>query len=1157
MASIFRLPGVVAYTVMVFLNAFVDVGHKIIVQNTLFKTLDGNEQIIMTAFLNSLILLPLALLFSPSGFLSDRYSKPHVIRVAAALAVVLTLGITACYYYGNFELAFAMTLLLAIQSAIYSPAKYGYIRELVGKPKLSQGNAVVQSVTIAAILFGTFICSIAFEALLPEQQQNDASSVLKSIAPVGWLLVGASLIELVLAFLLPMRGAASPDLKFEFPRYIRGEYLKKNVSAAYNNNVIWICIVGLAVFWGISQVMVTVFPAHAKASLGESNTIVVQGLLACTGIGIVIGSAIAGKISKNYIETGFIPVGAVGIAVLLFTIPTLQSAITLGMAFILVGICSGFFIVPLNSLIQFHAKESEMARILAANNLFQTLSMLAFLGLTVAASIWSYSSRSILVLIGVVAVVGACYTLYRLPHSLIRFILARAVGSRYKISVLGLENLPSQGGVLLLGNHVSFLDWAIVGIASPRKVRFVMHREYYNRWYLKWFLDLVGCIPISPGRSEKALSTVSESLNRGQVVCLFPEGALTHNGQLGKFKRGFEIAARNTAAVIIPFYIQGMWGSRFSKSIHHGKESQSGTSYNITFAFGEALPIDSVASRVKQAVFELSTPVWDAASRSLGCIAHEWLDTALARPRESAVAELTGKPLTNSKLVAASVLFSKRIRKRSPEQNIGLLLPPGAGGIIANLAVWLCGKAVVNLNYSASPEVILAGIKKADLQSIYTSKVFIRKLKDRGIDLENLLDSVNTYYLEDIKGEIGKVEQLATYAMVRVLPAGLTKSIFSTKVSPESDAAILFSSGSEGTPKGIQLSHRNLLTNVKQVATVLNAQRNDRILGTLPIFHAFGLTATTLLPLIEGLPVICHPDPTDGVNVAKVIAKHKATLMFGTSTFLRLYIRNRRIEPIMFSSIRLVVAGAEKLSPEVVSGFKQRFGKDVYEGFGATETAPVAAVNLPDAIDERSLKVVPGGRPGTVGLPVPGSSFRVVDPETLAVLPESEAGLILISGPQVMKGYLHDEEKTAEAIVEIAGTRWYKTGDKGFLDEDGYLTIVDRYSRFAKIGGEMVSLTAVEEATRKVINNEDVDLVAVTVPDFRKGERIILMVATNQTGLKVDSIKQLLIENKCNPLLLPSETREIDRVPKLGSGKTDFSNAKKLAMEKGQVSNQQ
>jgi len=272
--------------------------------------------------------------------------------------------------------------------------------------------------------------------------------------------------------------------------------------------------------------------------------------------------------------------------------------------------------------------------------------------------------------------------------------------------------------------------------------------------------------------------------------------------------------------------------------------------------------------------------------------------------------------------------------------------------------------------------------------------------------------------------------------------------------------------------------------------------------------------------------------------------------MFGTSTFLRLYIKNRRIEPVMFSSIRLVVAGAEKLSPEVASGFKQRFGKDVYEGFGATETAPVAAVNLPDEIDKRSLKVVPGGRAGTVGLPVPGSSFRIVDPETLAILPATEAGLILISGPQVMKGYLNDPEKTAGTIVEINGTRWYRTGDKGFLDEDGYLTIVDRYSRFAKVGGEMVSLTAVEEAARNVINDENVDLVAAAVPDPKKGEKIILMVATNQVDLQVDSIKQWMIESKCNPLLLPAETCEIDQVPRLGSGKTDFSMAKKLAVEK-------
>ncbi len=564
MLNCFRLAGMPVYIAMVFLNAFVDLGHKIVIQNTLFKTLDGNEQIIMTGILNALILLPLAILFTPAGFISDRFAKPRVMQLSAWFAIVLTLLITSCYYLGKFELAFAMTFLLAVQSAIYSPAKYGYLRELAGKERLSEVNAMVQATTILAILMGTFVVSIIFEQLLPDQASYSTTMVLKSVAPVGWLLVCCSVIELFFAYNLPSRAAAVPDLRVDWKKYARGEYLRKNIGSVYNDNVIWICIVGLAVFWGISQVMVTVFPAHAKSTLGETNTVIIQGILACTGIGIVLGSSITARYSHNYIEAGFIPVGAIGIAILLFVMPSLDTTTSLGIAFLFVGIFSGFFIVPLNALIQFHARQSHMARILAANNLLQTLSMLGFLLLTVLTSIWAVSSHHILVSIGIVAICGAIYTAYRLPHSLIRFVLARTIGLGYRVNVLGLNHLPSQGGVLMLGNHISSIDWAIIGIASPRKIRFVMYEGYYNLWYLKWFLGLMGCIPISSGQSRSALSSITEMLNNGEVVCLFPEGRLTQNGQMSEFKQGFERAAENANAVILPFYITGLWGSRFS-----------------------------------------------------------------------------------------------------------------------------------------------------------------------------------------------------------------------------------------------------------------------------------------------------------------------------------------------------------------------------------------------------------------------------------------------------------------------------------------------------------------------------------------------------------------------------------------------------------------
>jgi acyl-[acyl-carrier-protein]-phospholipid O-acyltransferase/long-chain-fatty-acid--[acyl-carrier-protein] ligase len=297
--------------------------------------------------------------------------------------------------------------------------------------------------------------------------------------------------------------------------------------------------------------------------------------------------------------------------------------------------------------------------------------------------------------------------------------------------------------------------------------------------------------------------------------------------------------------------------------------------------------------------------------------------------------------------------------------------------------------------------------------------------------------------------------------------------------------------------------------------------------------------------MIEGFPCVCQPDPTNAAAIGKLVARHRATLLCATSTFLRLYTRDRKLVPLMFKSLRLVVSGAERLAPEVRAAFKAKFGLDVHEGYGTTETTPVASVNIPDVLVPEYWFVQQGSREGTVGLPLPGSTFRIVDPVTLAELPPGEAGLILIGGTQIMKGYLDDEERTADAIVEQDGIRWYKSGDKGRLDEDGFLTILDRYSRFAKIGGEMVGLGAVEEAAAGAIADEAAECAATAVVDEKKGEKIVLLV----TGLPDTSgLRQKLIDAGVNPLMLPAEILPVESIPKLGSGKTDFSAVKKLAL---------
>ena len=1146
MIQLLRIAGFLPFVVMVFLNAFVDLGHKIIIQNTLFKIYEGNTQILLTAIVNALILLPFILLFSPSGYLADRFSKPWVMRVSAWLAVGLTLGITLFYYLGWFWPAFLMTFLLAAQSAIYSPAKYGYIKEIVGQEALARANGLVQATVTSAILGGIFVFSVLFERDLAGQTYGTSGEVMHLIAPLGWFLVGFSTLELMLAYRLPQRWPGDAAMRFDWARYRRGRYLVENLAEARGNRVVWLSIVGLSIFWGISQVLVAAFPAFAKATLGETDTVVIQGAMAASGIGIVLGSVIAGRISRTHIETGLIPVGALGIALCLFLLPGLSNIWAQGLDFFLLGVLGGFFIVPLNALIQFNTEEHSLGRILAANNFVQNLVMLGFLGLTVVAAFLESGSVRIIQALGLIALLGAAYTLYQLPQSLVRFLVARAVALRYRLRVIGLKHLPPEGGVLLLGNHISWIDWAMVQLASPRPVRFVLLRSIYERWYLRWFFDFFGVIPISGAQSKRALQAVSERLNAGEVVCLFPEGAISRNGQLGEFKRGFELSAKEVKeGIILPFYLRGLWGSEFSFASDKIKRNRgAGRMREVVVAFGDPLPMQSDAERVKQAVFELSVSSWQAYAASLPSLPEAWLRTASRNLRDWAITDANGTQLTNRRLIAAVLLFSRRIRRLAPEPRVGVLLPPTSAGAIANLAVLLSGKTVVNINYTAPPEAVRAGLARAGVKTVISAQRFLKKLSGRGIDGASLIGDAKLHNMEDLKATIGKGEGLLALLLAGHLPVRWLIAWFGHRAQPEDTAAILFSSGSEGTPKGIELTHRNLMANVRQTSDVLNMDTQDVVLSNLPLFHAFGLTVTTFMPLLEGLPMVCHPDPTDALGNAKAIARYGVTLLCGTSTFLRLYSRNRRIHPLMLASLRFVVAGAERLDPAVRETFALKFGKTIYEGYGATETTPVASCNLPDCLNTDDWTVQIGNKPGTVGMPLPGTSFRIVDPETLAPLPTGEAGLILIGGVQVMKGYLEAPEKTAAAIVEIDGQRWYKTGDKGQLDRDGFLKILDRYSRFAKIGGEMVSLTQVEDQVRRILQEPERELVAVNLPDEKKGERIVLLVAGELDG---DGLRQALIQAGCNPLTIPAAVHSVEAVPKLGSGKTDFASAKRLA----------
>ncbi|WP_110686577.1 acyl-[ACP]--phospholipid O-acyltransferase [Salinicola aestuarinus] len=1151
MEKLYRAAGAWPYSIAIFLNAFVDLGHKIVIQNTVFQSYTGDTQVVLTALINGLILLPFVVFFTPAGQLADSYPKVRILRLSAWAAVILCVGITGAYYAGWFWMAFALTLLLSIQSAFYSPAKYGLVKPLFGKARLAEANGVVQAITITAVLAGTAIFTLLFA--LRAAATDAPGATLAELVPLGGLLVVSSLAEaLVLHHLTPDEVTGSRP-RTAWCEHVTGRIARAQLRSVLSQPVLRVCIIGLATFWSVGQVMLATFPAYAKTYVGIDSVLVLQGILAASGIGVALGSALASRLSPNRIETGLIPVGALGVALGLGLLPLLDSAWAQAANFVGIGLMGGLFIVPLNALIQFHAREGELGRVLAANNWIQNLAMLGFLILTAGAALSGIDSRYLLALIAVLAIVGGGYTVIRLPQSLIRFVLAFLLTRHYRVGVQGLENLPAQGGVLLLGNHISGIDWAIVQIASPRPIRFVMLKRVDERRYFKGVLKALGCIPVEQGAdAESALEAVADCLNAGEVVCLFPEGAISRSGQLEAFRRGFERACERAddSVSLVPFYLRGLWGSQFSRSSRKLKALRDAPLHRaVVVAFGAPMPRSTPAAVIKQRLVEQASHSWQGAMAALPSLPHAWIQSVKRRPRELALVDADGQRFDARGALTTSLVMAAQLRQRVTAANnepprVGLLLPPSSAGALANMATLMMGGIVVNLNYTASPSTLAGMIARAELVTIVTSHAFVETLTRRGLDVSLLLEAHRLQYVEDLIRPTARWRRRLTGLAVSLLPASLLCARYCQAADSRATAAILFSSGSEGEPKGVMLSHRNIMANIQQTSDVLNTEHDDVVMGSLPLFHAFGLTVTQFLPLIEGLPLVCHPDMTDAAGIAQSIARHRATILCGTSTSLRLLIRQRKVHPLMLVSLRIVIAGAERLDTQVREAFERRFHKTLHEGYGATETGPVACVNLPDALDIRYSQIQRGGRVGSVGMPLPGTRFRIVSPETFEALPTGEAGMVLISGPQVMQGYLDDPARSAESLIELAGHRWYVTGDKGMLDEDGFLTLIDRYSRFAKIGGEMISLGAVERAIKNLLDEGDGEIMAVSLPDATKGERIVLL---SEVPLDGPALARQLRGNGIGALSIPSEWLTVAALPRLGSGKADIGAAERLA----------
>lgn len=915
------------------------------------------------------------------------------------------------------------------------------------------------------------------------------------------------------------------------------------------DRALFLAVLGNTYFWFLGSLLFSTIVVYGPDVLhiGQTKTGYLNATLA---VGIGIGSMAAGWLSDKKIEYGLIPLGSIGMTCTGLALGALPHGMT-GSAVLLgvLGFWAGFFAVPVNALIQHRPSTTDKGGIIAAANL------LSFVGIAISSGVYfiftSYvhlDPRGVIVAASLLTAACTVYVLVQLPEWFARLILFFVTRTLYRIQVVGRDNFPEKSGALLVCNHMSFVDAALLVAATDRPIRFIMYQGIYDHPLVKPFAAIMKAIPISseqhPREMIRSLQTASQALREDEIVCIFAEGQITRTGQLLPFRRGLERIMKDVDAPIIPVNLDGVWGSIFS--FERGRflwKLPRRMAHKITVSFGKPMPPTSTAIELRAAVQDLHAEAFVRRKPFMNTLDRAFVATARHNRRRFMMADGNTPRLTFGAALTRTLFIAGRLRRQIGRRPmIGVLLPPAVGGALTNYALMLLGRIPVNLNYTSSNEVLASCAAQCDLDVVITSKAFLERLPNLSVPSRALL-------LEDALRAPAFIEKMRALALSWLVPAAwLRRALGVSRPGDQPDepypmdqlATVIFSSGSTGDPKGVMLSHFNVESNISQVSQVFMLGARDKILGILPFFHSFGFMAGLWLPAVNGVGVVYHPNPLDAQAIAALIAKYQVTFMVATPTFLQTYIR--RCSPESFSSLEYVLVGAEKLHERVALAFEDRFGLRPLEGYGCTECSPVVAVNGRDYRAPSFLQIA--SRRGRIGHPLPGISVKVVDIETGAPVAPGASGMLLVKGPNVMRGYLGKADKTSEVLKD----GWYTTGDVAIMEEDGFLTITDRLSRFSKIGGEMVPHLRIEEKLQEMAAATEQVFAVTAVPDHKKGERI--MVVTTLTGNKLESILDKLPQCDLPALWKPKAGQfvHVDALPVLGTGKLDLRAIKTAAM---------
>lgn len=1090
--------------------------------------------------------VPYLILANLAGALADRFPKRTVIIACKLAELVLAALLIVSILSGSVPFMLAVVGLMGAQSALFAPSKFGSIPELLPTERISAGNGLMGLVTVVSAAGGNVLAYWLYSQTQPAGTDHlwiTATTVL-GIAAVGWFA----------SYLCSSGPAQRPTLPLPVNPFAG---LPAQLRELTSRRPLLLASLGVMFFWSLaSLVQMTVVSLTDELGVPKSAS---GELLAIVVLGVGSGSVLAAWMSRDRIELGIVPLAVTGIVIFSIAIFLLTWGISpndpraaaalwrwLEALLFLQGACAGAFNVPLDSFLQDRSPPEKRGEILSASNFLTFTGILACAGcFYVLKDVAGFSSRQIFLFTGVISLPVAAWVWWFLPKQWVRVLFGMLLGTIYRVRIHGLEHLPRSGGVVLAPNHVTWVDGFLLSYFIPRDIRFVAFAGNIDRGFGKWISDLFGTIPINntdgPKALVKSLQFAKASLKDGDCICIFAEGTLTRSGQIQPFQRGLVKIIDGVDVPVVPMYLDGLWGSLFS--YRDGKlfwKRPRAWPFPVDIHFGPPLRHVTDISTVRDAVDELGIAAANARKDRDMIPPQQFLRACRKKWSQPKLADSSGETISG-KDVLIRTLVLRRLLGRTlahDEQMVGVLLPPSIGGCLVNAALPLMGKIAINLNYTAAPATLNACIEQTNIRHVLTSRKFIDKVK---IEL-----AAPYVFLEDLKPAVTLADKLVAAGMATLAPIALLDRYCGLhKQSPDDLLTIIFTSGSTGVPKGVMLTHANVTSNLSAIDGLFQLKPTDAFLGILPFFHSTGFTATLWTVLTLQPKGIYHYNPLDARVIGDLIKTHQATIIITTPTFLRTYYK--RCDKEQLASLNLIIVGAEKLPQDLAAAVKEKFGVFPTEGYGATETSPLAAVNVPDY---RSADVTQiGTKPGTVGRAIPHTRARVIDPDTGAVLGLDQPGVLCIKGPNVMKGYFNQPDLTAKVIHD----GWYSTGDIAKIDADGFITITDRQSRFSKIGGEMVPHLSIEEKLVALLrtSEEDQELKAVvtSVPCEKKGERLIIL--HKKIDRPIDEVHAALENSGLPNLYLPARDAwyEVPDIPVLGTGKVDLRGMKKLALE--------